>query len=130
MKKLRIVLRYLAQPLAQPWRRRNPRPPKVYPVLSVDPEEFSSLLGSGGGASVGCVIVVAVFEAPAVVTGLDDVTVVGQAVEPRGPRSASCQFPDLVLAPINGGVSEGAKIGRWTSSFTRERSHADIPSAL
>jgi hypothetical protein len=35
----------------------------VYRVLSVDPEEFSSLLGSRGGASAGCVIVVAVFEA-------------------------------------------------------------------
>jgi MFS family permease len=39
---------------------------------------------NGGGASAGCVIVVAAFEAPAVVTGLDDVTVVGQAVEQRG----------------------------------------------
>src|SRR5260221_9330530 len=40
--------------------------------------------GCGDGASAGCVIVVAAFEAPAVVTGLDDVTVVGQAVEQRG----------------------------------------------
>jgi hypothetical protein len=47
MKKLRTVPRYLAQPLAQFWRRRHKRPPKVYPVPSVDPEEFSSLLGSG-----------------------------------------------------------------------------------
>jgi hypothetical protein len=47
MKKLRIVLRYLAQPLAQRWRRRDKRPPKMYPVPAVDPEAFSSLLGSG-----------------------------------------------------------------------------------
>src|SRR3981081_3558137 len=40
--------------------------------------------GCGDGASAGCVIVVAAFEAPTVVTGLDDVTVVGQAVEQRG----------------------------------------------
>src|SRR4030081_3583431 len=40
--------------------------------------------GCGDGASAGCVIVVAAFEAPAVVTGLDDVAVVGQAVEQRG----------------------------------------------
>jgi hypothetical protein len=47
MKKLRIVLRYLAQPLAQRWRRRDKRPPKMYPVPAVDPEAFSNLLGSG-----------------------------------------------------------------------------------
>jgi hypothetical protein len=47
MKKLRITLRYLARPLAQFWRRRRKRPPKVYPMPSIDPEEFSSLLGSG-----------------------------------------------------------------------------------
>jgi hypothetical protein len=47
MKKLRIILRYLARPLGRFWRRRHKRPPKVYPVPSVDPEEFSSLLGSG-----------------------------------------------------------------------------------
>jgi hypothetical protein len=47
MNRLRIILRYLARPLARFRRRRPERPPKVYPVLSVDPEEFSSLLGSG-----------------------------------------------------------------------------------
>jgi hypothetical protein len=51
MKKLRIILRYLARPLVQAlakaWRQRHKRAPKVYPVCSVDPEEFSSLLGSG-----------------------------------------------------------------------------------
>ena len=40
--------------------------------------------GCGDGASAGCVIVVAAFEAPTVVAGLDDVAVVGQAVEQRG----------------------------------------------
>jgi hypothetical protein len=35
-------------------------------------------------ASAGYVIVVAAFEAPAIVAGLDDVAVVGQAVEQRG----------------------------------------------
>ena len=38
----------------------------------------------GDGASAGCLIVVAAFKMPAVVTGLDDVTVMGQAVEQRG----------------------------------------------
>src|SRR6516164_1330991 len=40
--------------------------------------------GCGDGASAGCLIVVAAFEAPAVVAGLDDVAVMGQAVEQRG----------------------------------------------
>ena len=35
-------------------------------------------------ASAGCVIVVSAFEAPTVVTGLDDVAMVSQAVEQRG----------------------------------------------
>jgi hypothetical protein len=47
MKKLRIIVRYLAQPLAKRWRRRHKRPPKMYPMPAVEPEEFSSLLGSG-----------------------------------------------------------------------------------
>jgi hypothetical protein len=47
MKKLRIILRYLARPFVRSWRRRNKRPPQVYPVSSVAPEEFASLLGSG-----------------------------------------------------------------------------------
>src|SRR4030081_2978584 len=40
--------------------------------------------GCGDGASAGCVIVVAAFEAPAVGSGLGDGTSVGQAVEQRG----------------------------------------------
>src|SRR6266481_3785922 len=40
--------------------------------------------GCGDGASAGCVIVVAAFEAPAVIAGLDDVAMVGQAIEQRG----------------------------------------------
>lgn len=47
MKKLRLILRHLARPLVKRWRRRHKRPPKLYPVSSVGPEEFSSLLGSG-----------------------------------------------------------------------------------
>jgi hypothetical protein len=35
-------------------------------------------------ASAGCVIVVAAFESPAVIAGLDDVAVMGQPVEQRG----------------------------------------------
>jgi hypothetical protein len=35
-------------------------------------------------ASAGCVIVVAAFESPAIVAGLDDIAMVGQAVEQRG----------------------------------------------
>ena len=41
--------------------------------------------GCGDGASAGrCVIVGSALEAPAVVAGLDDVAVVGQAIEQRG----------------------------------------------
>ena len=41
--------------------------------------------GCGDGASAGCrVIVGSAFEAPAIVAGLDDVAVVGQAIEQRG----------------------------------------------
>jgi hypothetical protein len=36
----------------------------------------------------GCVIVVAAFESPAVVAGLDDVAVVGQAIEQRSLMAA------------------------------------------
>src|ERR1700681_1656824 len=40
--------------------------------------------GCGDGASAGCdVIIDPAFEAPAVIAGLDDVTVVGQAIEQR-----------------------------------------------
>ena len=35
-------------------------------------------------ASAGRVIVIAAFESPAVIAGLDDVTVMGQAIEKRG----------------------------------------------
>jgi hypothetical protein len=41
---------------------------------------------------VGCVIVVAAFEAPAVVAGLDNVTVKGQAVEQRGRHLGVAQY--------------------------------------
>jgi hypothetical protein len=37
----------------------------------------------GDETSAGCVIVVAAFESPAVIAGLDDVTVMGQAIEQR-----------------------------------------------
>jgi hypothetical protein len=40
--------------------------------------------GCGDGASAGCVIVAAAFEAPAVIAGLHDVAMMGQAVEQRG----------------------------------------------
>src|SRR4030081_412035 len=57
--------------------------------------------GCGDGASAGCVIVVAAFEAPAVVTGLDDVTVVGQAVEQRGRHLGIAKH----TGPLSGCVS-------------------------
>src|SRR6266852_8638747 len=41
--------------------------------------------GCGDGASAGCSVIVGpAFEAPAVIAGLDDVAVVGQAIEQRG----------------------------------------------
>jgi hypothetical protein len=62
----------------------------------------------------GCVIVVAAFESPAVVAGLDDVAVVGQAIEQRSlmaafdPNEAS---PELMLAC-------GGTIAPWLASVT------------
>jgi hypothetical protein len=43
MRKLQVLLRFLRLS----WRRRTRRRPKAYPIPSVDPEEFSNLLGSG-----------------------------------------------------------------------------------
>ena len=57
----------------------------------------------GDETSAGCVISVAAFESPAIVTGLDDVTVMGQPVEQRGghlgvAESASDPTHDTYLA--------------------------------
>ena len=40
--------------------------------------------GCGDGASAGCLMIITAFEAPAVVAALNDIAIVGQAVEQRG----------------------------------------------
>ena len=70
--------------------------------------------GCGDGASAGCrVIVGSAFEAPAVVAGLDDVAVVGQAIEQRGCHlgshfwgAAGRKAPNSGGAPDVGDFSE------------------------
>jgi hypothetical protein len=48
MRKLHVLIRFLRLS----WRRRTRRPPKEYPIPSVDPEEFSNLLGTGRKADL------------------------------------------------------------------------------
>jgi hypothetical protein len=48
MRKVQVLLRFLRLS----WRRRTRRRPKEYPIPSVDPEEFSNLLGSGRKADL------------------------------------------------------------------------------
>jgi hypothetical protein len=48
MRKLQVLFRFLRLS----WRRRTRRRPKAYPIPSVDPEEFSNLLGSGRKADL------------------------------------------------------------------------------
>src|SRR5260370_13360044 len=59
-------------------------------------------------ASAGCVIVVAAFEAPTVVAGLDNVTVVGQAVEQRG-----CHSPNARSVVTMMDVRSLSRLTRW-----------------
>jgi hypothetical protein len=57
--------------------------PKIAPFIGV-----SSFDPFGRRALAGRLIVDAAFETPAVVTGLDDVAVMGEAIEQRGTRAA------------------------------------------
>jgi hypothetical protein len=68
--------------------------------------------GCGGGASAGCgVIVSSAFEAPAVVAGLDDIAVVGQAVEQCGSHLCVSEYArSFAEGEIRGDDDRGALV--------------------
>jgi hypothetical protein len=74
----------------------GPRPPRRRDD-DVPRDGHAVLAGAGGGGDASAVVAAAAFEAPTVVVGLGDVTVVGQTVERRGRMSANGM--DRLLPP-------------------------------
>ena len=59
--------------------------PLCFTLRTISARAVGVFRGCGDGASAGCwLIVAAALEAPAVIAGLDDIAVVGQAIEQRG----------------------------------------------
>src|SRR6516165_12107747 len=89
--------------------------------------------GCGDGASAGCLIVVAAFEAPAVVAGLDDVAVMGQAVEQRGRHFGIAEharpFPKRKIGGDDDGgalVEPADEVEQKLTAGLRERQIAEL----
>jgi hypothetical protein len=61
-------------------------------------------------ASAGCVIVVAAFELPAVIANLDDVAMMGQAVEKRGGHLGVSEHTGPFAEGEIGGDDDGCSL--------------------
>ena len=66
--------------------------------------------GCGDGASAGCLIVVAAFKTPAVVTSLDDVTVMSKAVEQRSGHLGVAEHAGPFAEGQIGGEDDGGAL--------------------
>src|SRR5207344_1633621 len=76
--------------------------------------------GCGDGASAGCLIVVAAFKTPAVVTGLDDVAVVSQAVEQRGGHLGVAEHARPFAECQIGGDDDGGSLVKPADEVEQE----------
>ena len=126
-------LRRYARPSRTPFsaaisvnRRPNLTPdrrPILTPLKSTSPDHGARPVGAGGGegASAGGVSVRSGFEAPAVVPGLEDVAVVGQAIQQRGghlgvAEDAGPFAEGEIGGDDDGGRARSSRLTRWNRS--------------
>src|SRR6516165_903189 len=76
--------------------------------------------GCGDGASAGCLIVVAAFKAPTVVTGLDDVTVMSEPVEQRGGHLGIAEHAGPLSEGEVGGDDDGGALVKPTDEVEQK----------